>query len=150
MSKKKGPTDQVSNAERKQIRSRAQRFTIDLLKAELGEGIQVYQDTIMELYDGKARVRICLKCGEIDKAQNLTKDTHECTRTLQILPFPYLVTTTWLKLRAFFLGERYSAILQQLGFEPVKVEPIITSKRLPTEVSTEEIAEDAAETEDTS
>lgn len=143
--KKPGPSDQITNVEKKQIRSRARRFAIDLLKAQLGEGLQTYQETIEQLYDGKARLRICLKCGEIDSTATLSKNTHECTKDFSQLSFPYLVTTSWLRMRDFFLGESYIQKLQKLGFEPIKMEPVVTPAPVEVEVSSEEIPEEAAE-----
>ena len=141
--KKQGPSDQITNAEKKQIRSRARRFTTDLLKAQLGEGLQTYQETIEQLYDGRARLRICLKCGEIDSTTALSKNTHKCTKDFSQLSFPYLVTTSWLRMREFFLGESYTQKLQKLGFEPVKLEPVVTPTSVKTEVSSKEIPEEA-------
>ena len=141
--KKQGPSDQITTAEKKQIRSRAKRFAIDLLKAQLGEGLQTYQETIEQLYDGKARLRICLKCGEIDSTASLSKNTHECTKDFSQLSFPYLVTTSWLRMREFFLGESYTKKLQKLGFEPIKIDPIVTPIPIKTEVSPEEVIEEA-------
>jgi hypothetical protein len=121
-----------------------------LLKAQLGEGLQTYQETIDQLYDGKARLRICLKCGEIDSTATLTKNTHECTKDFQQLSFPYLVTTSWLRMRNFFLGESYTQKLQKLGFEPLKIEPIVKPTPVEVKVSTEELAEEAAEVQEES
>jgi hypothetical protein len=105
--------------------------------------LQTYQETIEKLYDGKARLRICMKCGEINSTTNLSKNTHECTKDFLQLSFPYLVTTSWLRMRDFFLGESYTKLLQRLGFEPVKVEPIVTPAPVKVEVSSEEILDEA-------
>ena len=121
MTTKKGPTDQITNIEKRQVKSRARRFVLDLLDAPLGEGLQIYQETVNELYDGKARLRICLKCGDINTTSKLTKDTHRCTMDFEKLAIPYLVTTSWLKMREFFLGKGYSDALQKLGVEPEPV-----------------------------
>ena len=140
---KHGPSDQITNLEKNSIRSRARRFTLDLLDAPLGEGLQIYQETIDELYDGKARIRICLKCGEINSTKILSKDNHSCTSSLDKLSFPYLVTTSWLKLRSFFLSEIYDDILQRLGVEiaPARKTPV----RTPVETEVEEVIEEAVE-----
>ncbi|MCG3226505.1 MAG: hypothetical protein H7645_06265, partial [Candidatus Heimdallarchaeota archaeon] len=79
-------------------------FSSELLKAELKEGLRIFQETIKEIYDGKARLRICLICGEMKKATELTKDTHKCTQSFSTRSFPYLITTSWLRMRSFFLG----------------------------------------------
>jgi hypothetical protein len=121
MTTKKGPTDQITNIEKRQVKSRARRFVLDLLDAPLGEGLQIYQETVNELYDGKARLRICLKCGDINTTSKLTKDTHRCTMDFEKLAIPYLVTTSWLKMRGFFLGKGYSDALRKLGVEPEPV-----------------------------
>jgi hypothetical protein len=121
MTTKKGPTDQITNIEKRQVKSRARRFVLDLLDAPLGEGLQIYQETVNELYDGKARLRICLKCGDINTTSKLTKDTHRCTMDFEKLAIPYLVTTSWLKMREFFLGKGYSDALRKLGVEPEPV-----------------------------
>jgi hypothetical protein len=141
--KKQGPSDQITNVEKKQIRSRARRLATDLLKAKLGEGLQTYQETIEQLYDGRARLRICLKCGEIDSTANLSKRTHTCTKDFFQLSFPYLVTTSWLRMREFFLGESYTLMLQKLGFEPIEIKPITTTKPVKADASTEELLGEA-------
>ncbi len=143
---RKGPTDQITNLEKKQIRSRARRFTLDLLDAPFGEALQIYQETIDDLYDGKARIRICLKCADINSTEKLSKKTHSCTSGFDKLAFPYLITTSWLKLRYFFLTEVYTEFLQRLGVEP------IPSRKIPvrTPIEEEEKAEEEEEVRETS
>jgi hypothetical protein len=143
LSSKKGPSDQITNIEKKQISSRAKRFSRDLLDVPMGEGLAVYQDTIDDLYDGKARLRLCLKCGDIDTTANLSKDSHRCTMGQDKLAFPYLVTTSWLKMRDFFLGETYIKILQKLGFEPTPIQKVPVT--IPSELSAVEHVEEVVE-----
>ncbi len=145
---KKGPSDQITKIEKKQIRSRAERFVIDILKIPTMDGLQVYQEVIKELYDNKARIRFCLKCGEINSTEKISKKDHECTRAFDALAFPYLITTSWLRMRTFFLGERYTEILQKLGFEPLIIEKIPVTTSSQVEVSEEEIPEEFAEIPD--
>jgi len=80
---------------------------------------------------------------EIDSTATLSKSTHECTKDFSQLSFPYLVTTSWLRMRDFFLGESYTQLLQRLGFEPLRVEPVVTPAKVEVEASLEEIAEEA-------
>ena len=144
---KKGPTDQITNIEKRQVKSRARRFVLDLLDAPLGEGLQIYQETVNDLYDGKARLRICLKCGDINTTSKLTKDTHRCTMDFDKLAIPYLVTTSWLKMRELFLGEGYSDALRKLGVEPEPVKVIIPQPPAEIEVFDESSEEDVSEIE---
>ena len=144
---KKGPTDQITNVEKLQIKKLAGTFVLDLLDAPLGEGLQIYQETINELYDGKARLRICLKCGEINTTAKLTKDTHRCTMDFDKLAIPYLVTTRWLKMRDFFLGKGYYDALQKLGVKATPAKEIIPKP--PKEIEAEELEEEALEIERT-
>ncbi|MBY9001370.1 MAG: hypothetical protein KGD64_10670 [Candidatus Heimdallarchaeota archaeon] len=133
----RGPTDQITNREKSVIKTVSESFVSDLLLAPLGEGLQVYQETIDELYDGKARIRICLKCGDINSTSKLSKETHICTKSFDKLAFPYLVTTSWLKLRDFFLGGAYVDILQKIG---VKATPARKTKiRTPVEAKIEDV-----------
>ncbi|MCG3225019.1 MAG: hypothetical protein H7647_11170 [Candidatus Heimdallarchaeota archaeon] len=142
MTTKKGPTDQITNIEKRQVKSRARRFVLDLLDAPLGEGLQIYQETVNELYDGKARLRICLKCGDINTTSKLTKDTHRCTMDFEKLAIPYLVTTSWLKMREFFLGKGYSDALRKLGVEP---EPV--KERIPKPLAEIGVVDEKSEEE---
>lgn len=146
----RGPTDQITNVEKNRIKHISEKFVSDLLYAPLGEGLQVYQETIDELYDGKARIRICLKCGEINSTSKLSKESHRCTKSFDKLAFPYLVTTSWLKLRDFFLSGAYVDILQKIGVESsapkrTRVRKPVSEEILQTEE--EPIHEDVSELE---
>ncbi len=146
----RGPTDQITNKEKNIIKDLSEKFVTDLLYAPLGEGLQVYQETIEKLYDGKARIRICLKCGEINSTSKLSKETHQCTKSFDKLAFPYLVTTSWLKLRDFFQAGEYVDILQKFGVERrvsrrTKERRLVREEIVPTEE--ELISEDVSEIE---
>lgn len=106
-------------------------FSSELLKAELKEGLRIFQETIKEIYDGKARLRICLICGEMKKATELTKDTHKCTQSFSTRSFPYLITTSWLRMRSFFLGEKYHIFLEKLDIhydKPISILEVNSEK----------------------
>ena len=122
----------ITNAKKKVIRSRARRFALDLHDAPLDSGLELYQSTIDELYEGSSRLRLCLKCGAIDTTDNLKKDTHSCA--LDFKSFPVLVTTSWKLMGDFFLTNKYIKALQQIGVELGERE-IIT---VPVEVEAEE------------
>ncbi|MHA2255476.1 MAG: hypothetical protein ACXAAM_05350 [Candidatus Heimdallarchaeaceae archaeon] len=125
---RKGPSNQISNSEKIQVRLNAKFFSSELLKAELKEGLRIFQKTIEEIYDGKARLRICLRCGEIKKALELTKDTHKCTKFFTSRTFPYLITTSWLRMRSFFLGAKYHQLMKKLDVNYIEPKSIFKKK----------------------
>ena len=114
-----------------------------LWDAPLDSGLELYQTTIEDLYEGSSRIRMCLKCGAIDSTQNLKKEDHDCS--LSFKSFPVLVTTSWKLLGDFFLTNKYITALQQIGVEmgvrEVVTVPVETKAEIPTTVAEEEYAE---------
>ena len=133
----------MSNAKKKVIRSRARRFALDLWDAPLDSGLELYQTTIEDLYEGSSRIRMCLKCGAVDSTQNLKKEDHDCS--LSFKSFPVLVTTSWKLLGDFFLTSKYINALQQIGVEmgvrEVVTVPVETKAEVPTSIAEEEFAD---------
>ena len=134
----------MNSAKKKVVRSRVRRFALDLWDAPLDQGLQLYQNTIKELYQNGARLRMCLKCGVIDTIQDLTDKgsaAHKCA--LDFSSFPVLVTTSWKKMAEFFLSDRYVKALQKIGVEPevervVVTAPVEQEIEVPTKVTTRE------------
>ncbi len=115
----------IKDAEKTQIKSRARRYAQDLADAPLSTGLELYSDTISKLHDRSSRLRICLKCGAIDKKESLTESKHHCA--LGIDKLPVIILTNWVILKNFFLSEEYVKALQKLGVEPLTAQPIITA-----------------------
>jgi hypothetical protein len=134
----------ITTAEKKQIRSRARRFVQDLSDAPLEAGLQLYHETIDELYKRSSRLRMCLKCGNIDTIDKLT-EKHSCARNLP--KFPVLVTTSWLRMREFFLSPKYVTVLQNIGVEPVVEKEVPIRAPAEAEVSSDIPDEEIAEVE---
>lgn len=105
----------MTSAKKRVIRSRARRFAMDLNDASLDSGLGLYQSTIDDLYEGKSRIRICLKCGAIESSNNLNASNHSCA--LDFRSFQVVVSTNWNNLEAFFLTEKYVKALQSIGVE---------------------------------
>ncbi len=126
----------TTTAKKRVIRSRARRFAMDLHDAPLDSGLELYQSTINELYDGKARIRICLKCGDIEASANLNTSNHKCA--LDFKSFQVVVATNWLKLEGFFLTEKYNLALQKIGVElgerEVVTIPVETKAEVPSTI----------------
>lgn len=105
----------MSNAKKTVIRTLARKFALDLWDAPLDQGLQLYQETMNVLYKKSSRLRICLKCGEINAIQDLTEDSHKCA--LDFNRFPVLVTTSWIKMADFFYTGKYVKELHKFGIE---------------------------------
>jgi len=120
----------IKDVEKTQIKSRARRYVQDLADAPLSTGLELYSETISKLHDRSSRLRICLKCGAIDKKESLTNSNHHCASGIDKLPV--IILTNWVILKNFFLDEdEYTKTLQKLGVEPILKEssPSKTTKQ---------------------
>jgi hypothetical protein len=115
----------IKDAEKTQIKSRARRYAQDLADAPLSSGLELYSETISKLHDRSSRLRICLKCGAIDKKESLTESNHHCASGIERLPV--IILTNWVILKNFFLTDEYINALQRLGVEPVSTVPLVTT-----------------------
>lgn len=126
----------MTAAKKQRIRYRAKHFALDLRNAPFDSGLSLYQNTINELYDGSSRIRLCLKCGEIDAATKLKKENHSCA--LDFKSFQVLVTTSWKELEDFFLTQRYAKALESIGVDSdireIVTVPSETTEEIPTSV----------------
>ncbi len=119
----------IKDVEKTQIKSRARRYAQDLADAPLSSGLELYSDSISKLHDRSSRLRICLKCGAIDKKESLTNSNHHCASGIDKLPV--IILTNWVILKSFFLTEEYEDAMQKLGVEPIpaKTSPSTTSSK---------------------
>jgi len=111
----------IKDVEKNQIKSRARRYAQDLADAPLSTGLELYSETISKLHDRSSRLRICLKCGTIDKKESLTDSKHHCASGIDKLPV--IILTNWVILKNFFLSDEYISALQKIGVEPVSTIP---------------------------
>ncbi|MCE7738809.1 MAG: hypothetical protein GPJ50_05465 [Candidatus Heimdallarchaeota archaeon] len=136
----------IKDAEKTHIKSRARRYAQDLADAPLSSGLELYSETISKLHDRSSRLRICLKCGTIDKKESLTTSNHHCASGIDKLPV--IILTNWVILKNFFLTDEYTKALQRLGVEPIpaKTSPSITSSKKESTKTTKQIEESLVET----
>ncbi len=120
----------IKDAEKAVIKSRARRYAQDLADAPLSSGLEVYSKTITKLHDRSSRLRICLKCGTIDKKDKLTESNHHCASG--IIKLPVIILTNWVILKNFFYTDEHTKALQKLGVEPIpeKSSPSKTTKQV--------------------
>ena len=123
----------IKDTEKTQIKSRARRYAQDLADAPLSSGLELYSETISKLHDRSSRLRICLKCGAIDKKERLTNSNHHCASGIYKLPV--IILTNWVILKNFFLTDEYTKALQKLGVEPIPEKPSPSKTTKQTEES---------------
>lgn len=134
----------ISTADKERIRARAKYFVLDLWEGPFMNSFMVYDVTLRALYKHAARWNFCLLCGEIDTVKKLTVD-HECIKgytdklnqdqLANPKNIPMIISTSWMKLREFFLTDKHNRTLKELGLE-IKYKKDIpvftTSKDVPT------------------
>lgn len=141
----------IATSDKDRIRTRAKHFVLDLWGGPFKNSFMIYDITLRALYKHAARWNFCLLCGEIDTVKELTAN-HECIKDYtdklnddqlsNPKKIPMIISTSWMKLKEFFLTDRHTATLKELGID-IKYEkdiPIITaSKAVP--IVKEEISE---------
>jgi hypothetical protein len=105
----------MTNSKKNKIRFTAKAFAREVQGAPFDSGLSIHQNTIDQLYDGSARIRLCLKCGAIESTTKLKKENHSCAYSFK--SFQVLVTTSWKKLEDFFLSDKYIEALKEIGVE---------------------------------
>lgn len=116
----------IKDTEKVQIQQIAKTFVMQLWKIPFNDGLTVYTKTAQALYAQHHRWKFCLKCGKIDKKENLADDQHSCS--LDFKGFPIITETSWYKLKHFFLTNAYSNLLQELGVYNLMKPSTISSK----------------------
>ena len=141
----------IATSDKERIRARAKYFVLDLWGGPFKNSFMVYDITLRALYKHAARWNFCLLCGEIDTVKKLTSN-HDCIKdyTEKLTEdhlsnpknIPMIISTSWIKLREFFLTDKHVATLKELGVE-IKYKdeiPVITAST-DVSISKEEISE---------
>ncbi|MHA1346936.1 MAG: hypothetical protein ACTSVO_07860 [Candidatus Heimdallarchaeaceae archaeon] len=131
----------IATSDKDRIRTRAKHFVLDLWGGPFKNSFMIYDITLRALYKHAARWNFCLLCGEIDTVKKLTAD-HECIKDYtdklnedqlsNPKKIPMIISTSWIKLKEFFLTDRHTTTLKELGVE-IKYEadlPIITASKV--------------------
>jgi len=104
----------ISNKEKKDIVTLAKCFSGILSKLSFKNGSQLYYFTFEGLYKRSARWKYCLICGEVGLPEKFSKPQHVCP-TLVFHNVQVLVSTSWFKLKEFFLESGYVQVLENMG-----------------------------------
>lgn len=132
----------ILDSEKAKIREIASQFAQHLWKISFTEGLKAYIKSSEEIYFYPSRWKYCFKCGEIDKKDSMAD--HECS--LEFKDFPIVVQTSWYKLKEFFLTDKYTLLLKELGFDDL---PLPTPVKEPAKIKVDsEVRESVAEKSD--
>ena len=96
------------------IKKLAKCFSRILSRVSFNNGSQIYHYTFQHLYKRSARWKYCLLCGEIGLPEAFQKGEHDCPNAV-FYNIQVLVSTSWFKLRDFFLEQGYKEVLNLLG-----------------------------------
>jgi len=130
----------IATSDKARIRARAKNFVLDLWGGPFKNSFLVYDITLRALYKHAARWNFCLLCGEIDIVKNLTTN-HDCIKdyTEKLSEdqlsnpknIPMIISTSWIKLKEFFLTNKHITTLNELGVEIKYKEdiPVITTSK---------------------
>lgn len=130
----------IATSDKVRIRARARNFVLDLWGGPFKNSFLVYDITLRALYKHAARWNFCLLCGEIDIVKNLTTN-HDCIKdyTEKLSEdqlsnpknIPMIISTSWIKLKEFFLTNKHITTLNELGVEIKYKEdiPVITTSK---------------------
>jgi len=145
----------ISKPEQQFIRSLAKKYAMKLVASPFNEGLLIYSDTYESLYIRSARWKYCLKCGEIESTEDMLDEqelkkmssserkkaedrVHKCT--MGVNHFPVLITTSWFKLKDFFMTDKYVKSLEKAGIKDIPYQKPIT-EHVTTKVKPDRIPE---------
>lgn len=117
----------ILDVEKSQIRAIAKQCAISLWKISFDEGVRAYVQINNSLYVHPARWKYCLKCGEINKKEAMEK--HNCLFDVE---FPIIIQTSWYRLKAFFLTNRYKTAMQEIGIDKIPAPTVIVKPKAVT------------------
>ena len=108
----------ISNKEKYLIKLIAGKYSKILSRLQFSNGVHVYQKTYEQLYKKSSRWKFCLLCGKIASSDSFTQDKHTCPPLL-LQKQPICCSTSWIKLRDFFLTDKYLETLSEVGVEVI-------------------------------
>ena len=121
----------IPSLDKKLIRFKARNFVQNIWNKSFKNSFVLYDITLRELYKHAARWNFCLLCGEIDTVKKLTLE-HECVKSYidklnknQLANpknIPMIISTSWIKLKEFFLTNKHNEIIKKLGYEKTRSE----------------------------
>jgi hypothetical protein len=133
----------ILDKEKSQIRELAKEYAVSLWKIPFNEGLILYVKTNNELHKHPARWKYCLKCGEINKKEQM--DNHRCLKEIE--DFPVLIQTSWIQLKKFFLSTQYKKLMKEAGIDEIPAPTIIVDKKSKKPIISGKLPSPAAEEE---
>jgi hypothetical protein len=108
----------IPNNEKQLIELIAEKYSKILSRLKFSNGSLIYQRTYEQLYKKSARWKFCLLCGKIAAPADFTRNTHTCPPLL-FQKHPICCSTSWMKLRDFFISNKYLETLYEVGVEVI-------------------------------
>lgn len=109
----------IPDKEKEEIRSMAAHFSKLMATLSFKNGSQIYYEVFSALYSRSARWRYCLICGKVDLPEEFTNKRHDCP-PVSFHKVQTKVPTSWMKLRDFFIKEKYKKTLEKIGTQNSK------------------------------
>ena len=108
----------IPSKEKHLIRIIANKYSKIISRLKFCNGSLIYQRTYEYLYKKSSRWKFCLLCGKIATVDSFTHDEHTCPPFL-FQQHPICCSTSWIKLRDFFLSDKYLETLSEVGVEVI-------------------------------
>ncbi len=111
----------IPDKEKEEIRVIAVQFSKLMAKLSFKNGSQIYYEVFRMLYSRSARWRYCLICGKIGLPNEFIINNHDCP-PVSFHKIQNKVSTSWIRLRNFFLKDDYLKILEKKGVQNLNKE----------------------------
>ena len=108
----------IPSKEKQLIGLIAKKYSKIISHLKFSNGSLIYQRTYELLYKKSSRWKFCLLCGKISTSDGFKQDRHTCPPLL-FQQHPICCSTSWIKLRDFFLSDKYLETLSEVGVEVI-------------------------------
>jgi len=109
----------IPDKEKEEIRVLATHFSKLMVKLSFKNGSQIYYEVFRTLYSRSARWKYCLICGKIGLPEEFIYNKHDCP-PVSFHKIQNKVSTSWIRLRDFFLKGDYKKLLERIGIQNMK------------------------------
>ena len=109
----------ISEEKKHMISLLAKSYSEILSNLPFDKGAWIFSRSHDELKLEKGKIHFCLLCGTIGTLEDFNFIAHECP-LLIFQNLPMLISTSWVKLKDFFLTNEYLNVLREVGIKVIK------------------------------